>query len=213
MSYPEVIGEWETVRMLQKGHSIARFGDGELKMMDGAGYVREDPNSAMAHELRRVLRRPPKTLLRGIPTMDRKGAKYSQWRRHEVRFSRYLRNAKGPFYSAFISRPDSAQWIRTREFAEAYIQVWRDKRVAIVSEPLNKARVLIRADVNIDCPRHGAYAHIDRFEEEIVAAAPDIAILSCGVTATCLAARLARRGIQAIDFGSGGKYLLECLRD
>lgn len=217
MSYPKVIGELDTIRMLQAGYSISRFGDGEFKMIDGAGYVREPPNKKLAAELKGILRKPPETLLRAIPTMDPKGAKFATWKKHKERFSGLLRGSKGVFYSAFISRPDSAQWIRTREFAEEFVKVWRGKNVTVLCEPDSKAVTLTTRTAGaqhwIPCPSHKAYAHIDEYERQIVEFRPDVAILSCGMTATCLAARLARRGIQAIDFGSGGKYLLECLSD
>ena len=217
VSYPKVISEIDTVRMLQAGYSISRFGDGEFKMMDGAGYVREPPNKNLAHEMREILRKPPETLLRAIPTMDPAGPKYPTWKKHRERFSGMLRGSKGAFYSAFISRPDSAPWIRTREFAEEYVKVWRGKRVALLCEEESKALTLVRRTAgeyeHIPCPSHKAYRHIDEYEKKIVDFAPEVAILSCGMTATCLAARLARRGIQAIDFGSGGKYLLELLGD
>jgi len=218
MSYPEVFNEWETVRMLQQGYSISRFGDGEFKMMDGAGYVREPPNKKLAHEMRQILRNPPPRLLRAIPTMDPRGPKYPTWKKHTERFTHLLRRTKGPFYSAFISRPDSAPWIRTREFAEEFVKVWYGKKVAVLCEETSKTSTLVERTLAVGpeariiyCPSHKAYANIDVYEEKIVEWAPEIAILSCGMTATCLAARLARRGIQAIDFGSGGKYLLECL--
>lgn len=220
MGYPQVFNEWETVRMLQQGFSISRFGDGEFKMIDGAGYVREPPNKKLAHELRQVLRNPPKNLLRGIPTMDPRGDKFSTWKKHTARFERLLRKTKGPFYSAFISRPDSAQWIRTREFAEEFVKVWYGKKVAVLAEPTSKTCTLVEHTLAVGpearvffCPSHEAYQYIGEYEAKIAEYKPDVALLSCGMTATCLAARLARRGIQAIDFGSGGKYLLELLSD
>jgi hypothetical protein len=45
----------------------------------------------------------------------------------------------------------------------------------------------------------------------VVSTKPDIAILSCGMTATCLANRLSKHGIQAIDFGSGGSFIAKLL--
>lgn len=221
MSYPKVIGEMDTIRMLQAGYSISRFGDGEFKMIDGAGYVREPPNKKLANELRNILRKPPETLLRAIPTMDPAGAKFATWKKHKERFSGMLRGVKGPMYSAFISRPDSAPWIRTREFAEEYVKVWKGKKIAVLAEPTSKTVTLVEHTLVVGgpeariffCPSHKAYAQIDEFEQKIVDYKPEIVLLSCGMTATCLAARLARRGIQAIDFGSGGKYLLECLSD
>lgn len=216
MSYPLVYNEMETIFKLQQGFSISRFGDGEFKMMDGAGYVREPPNKKLAHELRSILRKPPKGLIRGIPTMDPAGPKFQTWRKHLNRFEHALAGTKGPFYSAFISRPDSAPWIRTREFAEEFVKVWAGKRVAVLCEETSKSITLVKQTTatwwHVVCPRYEAYAEINDFEDTIAhLVKPEVAILSCGMTATCLAARLARRGIQAIDFGSGGKYLLELL--
>jgi hypothetical protein len=215
MGWPKVHDEFETLTKLQQGFSIARFGDGEFKMMDGAGYVREPPNKKLAHELRQVMRSPHPMCLRGIPTFDPRSPKYSTWVKHTERFTRLLR-AKGPFYSAFISRPDSAPWIRTREFALEFQKLWLGKRVAVLCEINGSALRAVGerpSVVHVICPSHKAYAQIDHFENRIVAEEVDIAILSCGMTATCLAKRLAARGIQAIDFGSGGSFLAKLLSE
>ena len=41
LEYPPVAGEFETVEQILNGRSIARFGDGELKMMEGKAIARE----------------------------------------------------------------------------------------------------------------------------------------------------------------------------
>ncbi len=217
MNYPEVKDEFATMAALLTGKSIARFGDGELKMLDGAGYIREEPNKALTHELKQVMRRPLKNCLVAIPTMDRKGPKYASWARHKQRFAGFLRRTPKHhvFYSAFISRPDSAPWIRTREFALDFQKLWLGKRVVVVGEAtcsaVRAARNGAASVEHVVCPRHGAYDYIDKMERAVVEAKPDIVLLSCGVTATCLAYRLARREIQAIDFGSSGRFILELL--
>lgn len=217
MSYPKVHGEFETLAKLHEGYSIARIGDGEFKMIDGAGYVREPPNKKLAHELRQVLRVPHPRCLRAIPTMDPAGPKYPTWKKHTDRFTRLLKRTRGEFYSAFISRPDSAPWIRTREYAQSFEKLWARDRVVVLCEETGSAmRAVSRlaaAAEHIVCPSHEAYKLIDEFEALIVSKKPDIAILSCGMTATCLAMRLTRRGIQAIDFGSGGSFIAKLLTE
>ncbi len=212
MSWPKVYDEFETLAKLRQGFSIARFGDGEFKMMDGAGYVREPPNKKLAHELRQVLRNPHPNCLRGIPTFDKRSPKFPTWVKHTERFSRLLRKTRGPFYSAFISRPDSAPWIRNKEFALEFVKLWEGKRVAVLCEAASGTlRALgISAPARIDhveCPSHEAFAHIDHFEKQLLRNDPEIVLLSCGMTATCLANRLAKHGIQAVDFGSGGSFI------
>lgn len=213
MNYPAVQGEWATLRELTiNGKSIARFGDGEFKMMDGAGYVREPPNSKLAAELNSILRRPHPNCLVAIPTMDPEGAKYESWARHKQRFARILRHSRvKTFYSAFISRPDSAPWIRTKEFALEFEKLWRGRKVAILCEPHSGALRAVEGGAHIACPSHEAYRFIGDFEKQIAELKPEVTILSCGMTATCLANRLTRRGIQAIDFGSGGSFISKML--
>lgn len=212
MSWPKVHDEFETLKKLQQGFSIARFGDGEFKMMDGAGYVREPPNKKLANELRRTLSSPHPMCLRGIPTFNKKSPKHATWRKHSARFERLLGEPQGAYYSAFISRPDSAPWIRNREFALEFAQLWHGKRVAVLCEPdSGTLRALFtscpeRLDLVV-CPHSLAYARIDWFEKQLLRTDPQIVILSCGMTATCLANRLAAHGVQAIDFGSGGSFI------
>lgn len=219
MSYPKVHGELETLAKLHEGYSIARIGDGEFKMIDGAGYVREPPNKKLAHELRQVLRAPHPRCLRGIVTMDPAGPKYPTWKKHTERFTRLLKRTRGEFYSAFISRPDSAPWIRTKEYAESFAKLWEGKFVAVLCEKESGALRALNAGGRpagiywTECESHQQYARIDEFEKVIAAQRPDIAILSCGMTATCLAMRLTRRGIQAIDFGSGGSFIAKLLME
>src|SRR5689334_4909417 len=182
--------------------------------MDAEGYFREPANKRLGGELLKVLRRPALNCLVGIPTMDRAGSKYANWMRHRDRFAKLL-NAKLKYYSAFITRPDSAPWINTIEFALAIERLWHGKRVAVLCERDNSILKVVRLSAyrckHIGCPHREAYKEIDRIENEIIAAKPDVALLSCGPTATCLANRLAARGIQAVDIGSAGGYLLKLL--
>lgn len=216
MSYPPVHDEFETLALLKRGYSIARFGDGEFKLMDGKDQIREPANASLAAELRHILRTPTEMCLVGIPTMDKKGAKYKSWIRHEERFAKILRRARHEMYSAFISRPDSAPWIRTRNYAEGMQSLWAGKYVAVVCENGGSAlRAVTPAARHVEyheCPTHRTYSQIEKFEQAIVDSRVDIAILSCGPAATCLANRLSKRGIQAIDFGSGGSFIAKLLR-
>jgi len=211
--YPRVKGEFDTVRRLLKGKSIARFGDGELKILDGVGYTREPRNGQLTAEMRTLVALPDENCLIGIPTMDPAGPKYASWRRHEDRFCRYFNRGDGcRYYSAFITRPDSAaDSLESKEYCDLISKLWRGKDCVVLSEPDSKLLAHARLTsnvVHIECPTYEAYAQIDRFEEAICDAQPSIALLSAGPTATCLAHRLAKRGVQAIDLGSIGGLLM-----
>jgi len=234
MIYPQVIGEFETLDAVLSGKSLARFGDGELKLMDGKGYLREPGSAQLARELLDILQRPAANCLVGIPTMDPRGPKYENWLRHRDRFAKLIVSGiesqvsgfsetngrrETPdtrlFYSAFITRPDSAPWINMVEFARQMEKLWKGKRAAVLCERENSILKAVRLSAHrlkhIACPHREAYAGIDELERAIVKARPDIALLSCGPTATCLANRLAARGVHAVDIGSAGGYLLKLL--
>lgn len=216
MTYPKVVGEFDTIAEILKGKSIARFGDGELKIMECRAYVREEANFDLAEEARRVLWEPHRDCLVGIPTMDPNGPKYPNWSRHSERFMKYLERTDHRFYSAFITRPDSAPWIECQDFVDKLIDVWRGKMVTIVSEPhsklLSAAHLTAKSVRHIECPSHGAYAWITQFERDIRSKSTDVVLLSCGPTATCLANRMAKRGIQAVDLGSIGGFLMRWIK-
>jgi hypothetical protein len=142
--------------------------------------------------------------------MDKSGPKYASWTRHQKRYLELL-NPKIVYFSAFISRPDSAPWINTTKFAHTLVDIWRGKRVAVLCEPTNSLFQLVQRTAGtfyqFSCPSHEAYQHIKKYQKAIAEVQPDVAVLSAGPTATCLAARLAEEGIQALDLGSAGGWL------
>jgi hypothetical protein len=213
--YPKVLDEWETMRAVARGQSLARFGDGELKLMYGNGYSREPGSAKLREELLEVLTAPHPACLVGIPTMCVDGPKFLNWTRHSSRFAQLLRADRVTYYSAFVTRPDSAPWINCQGFAGLTESVWRDRRVVICCEPRNKLldAVAIGARVirQVHCPHLEAYAQIDDLERQIVELKPEVAVLSVGPTATCLANRLAARGVHTVDLGHAGGYLLKLL--
>jgi hypothetical protein len=215
--YPQVLGEWETLAQLLLGKSIARFGDGEFKLIDGAEQCREPKNPTLASELRHVLLKHDKRCLVGVPTMDPRGPKHRSWMRHYRRFGLLMRRGPRVYHSAFISRPDSAPWIRTREYALLIQKLWLGKRVALVCEQDGAMRRAVafgaREIEHIVCPSHKAYAALSWIEPAVLAAKADIAILSCGPAASCLAHRLAKQDLQAIDLGSGGAFIAKLLSE
>lgn len=213
MTWPTVLGELDTIRKVAAGNSIARFGDGEFKIILGKGYVREPPNSALSSELKKTLDSRMPGLLIGIPTLDPAGPKIESWRRHESRFEHLVTG--GPYVSAFITRPDSAPWILTREYIDLVLSVWAGKCVSVVCEKESKIPHVVRASasnvLHIRCPSYRAYSQIRQLELAVVRNGSSIAVLSCGPTATCLTRRLHRRGIHTIDLGSSGGFLCKLL--
>lgn len=211
--WPTVIGEFETIEKVLQGYSIGRGGDGECKMAFGNGYRRQDADSALAAELRLFFTDPNPKCLVGIPTLDPRGNKYQNWLRHQDRFIK-LFSPSVQYYSAFISRPDSAQWCECEEFAKLVQQIWLGKeKVVVLSEPDSKLLSSVRLTNEVEyiqCPSYQSYQHIDEWERQILKIDPDVALLSVGPTATVLANRLAGR-VQTVDLGSIGGFLARYL--
>ena len=215
MNYPTVVSEFETIKKVLKGYSLARAGDGEAKIMTGEGYSREPKNRALTAELLDTFTHPHKHCLLAIPTMAPEGPKYENWLRHERRILSLLQ-AERTYYSAFVSRPDSAPWINVREYALLFQKLWKGKRAVVLCEPdsstIKVVKLAAEKAVHIMCPHEKAFAHIDKLEKKIVDSKPEVVIMSCGPTASILANRLARRRIHAVDFGSAGGFLLRLLK-
>lgn len=205
--YPDVKNEFETIAKVLKGYNLARFGDGEAKIACGFGYSREPVNPKLSKEILQVLQKPNEGVIVGIPTMYSGGPKYTNWLRHAERFCKIL-DPNLQYYSSFVSRPDSAPWIDNSDFCSKVEQLWAGKFAVVLCEKKGSILTAVKRKaeriIHIECPTHEAYSDIDNFEKEIMLLDPDIAILSCGPTATCLANRLM---IHAVDVGSMGKML------
>lgn len=214
--YPDVVDEMSTAQELLRGSSISRLGDGEFKLIVGQGYVREPANPRLAHELARVVQTPNPGCIVGIPRLVPSSPKIGNWLQRIDRYLPYLTEGT-TYYSAFISRPDSAPWINRPKFAKTMQKLWLDRKVAAVCEPTSSLLRMLShgaASVHhIPCPSEQAYSLIDLFEKAILEARPQVAFLACGVTATCLANRMAKHGVQTIDLGSGGAFLARLLKE
>lgn len=208
--YPNVIGEFDTISKLKEGASIARYGDGEFGVMRNQGYTRNKFDPRLSKELRVVMERCDTALI-GIPTMDPRGDKFQNWCRHIEDYANRIPPHR-EYYSALISRPDCASWLRTREYAELVQSIWLDRDVLIIGpekgrNKLQKAVELTQEAKFIECPLYQAYDYIDDYEKQALKSGADLVLLSCGVTGTCLAARLSKKGLQTIDIGSIGGFL------
>lgn len=208
-TYPTVLDEFATIAAVARGMNLGRCGDGEAKIACGYGYSREPGSRELAEEMREFIRTPRDGCLVGIPQLNDASPKLDTWLRNAGRFIA-LADQKRIYYSAFVSRPDSAPWIRTQAFIDSVHDLWRGKRAVVVCERKGSMHATVRMTAakaqHIECPRAEAYAQIDYLEQAIVDVMPEIAVLSAGPTATLLANRLAGR-VHAIDLGSAGKFL------
>jgi hypothetical protein len=77
--YPEVLPERETLEAILSGRSIARYGDGELRVALGRKCVSQEADPKLAKELRAILADEQNGLLVGIPNIASKTPKAESW--------------------------------------------------------------------------------------------------------------------------------------
>lgn len=207
----KVHDEYATLRKLAEGFSIGRWGDGEAKLMRGADAVREPKNRKLAAELTDALQSPHERCLVGV-LREHHGPKNESLTRHRLELWRYLDPSR-EYWSAHITRADHCPWMETAEYAELAHALWRGKRVAVLcQDPMvstcRAVSLTAREVVHVACPRHETYALIDGIERQIVDSKPEVVVMAAGPAATCLANRLSKRGLQALDFGRIGSLIV-----
>lgn len=214
-SYPEVVNEINTLRMLvdMPKLSIARFGDGEFNLVRGGNCVSQvyDPN--IRDELRKILRSNFSNCLVGIPNPDPKGPKWEHWWSKQFKNYKNWLHPDKVYYSSFITRPDSAPWIAKEDYFDLMEQLWKDRDVTVVRGTLKSLYAehpsleSAASVVEIMAPPQHAYQYIRETYDKIVAAGTDrTVLLFLGPTATCLAHRLSKVGARALDLGHVGSF-------
>lgn len=208
--YPSVIDEFKTLDEILAGKSIARFGDGEIKLINGGNCVSQKADPGIQAELSSILKQQDENCLIGIPNIAG-GKSPKDWFWNKYHTAEKLTNLYSPekqYYSSFITRPDSAPWINTPEYWANVVKLWAGKKILLITGGRSSA---LRPDtiseaydiIEMRGPETNAYSQIDKLEEEAIhlRGTYDAALICLGPTATCLAARMARHGIHALDLG------------
>lgn len=199
-AYPYVLSEFDTLRRVCAGASLARYGDGEFKLCDGHGIKSQVFHPALQKRLRGILLDSGSCLV-GIPNLRSATPKAKFWSGY-LTASRLLRPNR-EYGSSFISRPDSAPWIDSTAYWHLLESLWRDQDVTLVrgshkglmvEDLAGAARV-----TEIIAPRQHAWASYEALLEQV--GTPKRALLCLGPTATVMAVDLCARGVHAIDLG------------
>lgn len=215
MNYPQVVDEFDTLALVLEGKSIARFGDGEFNLARGGNCISQRKYPGLQLELQNILKSNDPNLLVGIPRLDKRSPKIANWTKCCAHYTEYL-SPKKKYYSAFITRPDSAPWIATDEYFAQIERLWRDQEVTFVG---NGQRSLTpdflmetgaKAVHYVECDYAHTYHRINELERACLkpmgTEAPRRVLLCAGPSATCLAARLSKKGVHAVDLGHIGMW-------
>lgn len=218
----QIMDEHKTINYLLDNHaSIARYGDGELKLCLGHKAKSQQKDSGIQGRLREILKSKENGCLVGIPRIyngkDRERMserKWSFWKKYATSTFLNLYDRNKVYGSAFITRPDAAPAIDCEEYYDRVKSIWKDRDVLImhgegtgflkrmsILETAKSYKVvtgpLIDAFTYHKLLLHGLLQYSD---------SNSVILLSLGPEATVLAYDLAEQGRQALDLGHMGMF-------
>lgn len=207
--YPRVLSEDETLDLALAGKSITRFGDGELRLAKGGRSASQEPDSRLMIELRHILKDSSPALC-CLPSPYGGTPRKKSWERYAGKGWNHYFGQK-VYGSAFITRPDNAPWIDRPDYWQKIRALWQGAHVTLVVGDQRSLRERELEDeaatlTVIWSETKNAYAEIDELEQRI-GTPPGPVILCLGATATCLAVRLARKKVHALDLGHIGMFM------
>lgn len=212
---PTVLNEWQTLDRVLNGCSLSRFGDGEIKHMDGRKNVSQKQHDSLTKVMKAVFHSRIPNHLIAIPNV------YSGRQFLDVA-DKYITSMQHRFLkvtdksyvygSAYISRGDLCGYLTWPAYWSVVSELWSRRDVVLVcgverrANPVNmmaKARDIVRVNI----PATNAWDRYQRiFEECLCLNKKSIFLLAAGPTATVLAADLARQGRWAVDIGHLGMF-------
>lgn len=217
---PDILGTIQSIRRLTEGKSIARFGDGEFKLIFGKSLNFQEHDLILAKRLLEVLQSDEANLEIGLPKV------FGSLKDYEVKSARFwraylstnrkailelVRNDK-VYCNSTMTRFWSGYRDKTNvpEIINAFKGIWNNRELVFVEGELTRMGVgndlfdNAKSIRRILCPAKNAWGRYEQILEEIRNRAwnkDTIFILALGPTATVLAYDLAKIKIQAIDLG------------
>lgn len=198
--------------------SLSRFGDGELKLIEGKDIFFQKSSPELMDRLKEIVTSKVQNHIVGIPDIFGELSVYTgepleYWRLHIARKRKIwyrVLDKKKQYYNAFISRCYYAYKNKenSKEWFEKLKMIWKDREIVIIEG--RKSRVGIGNDLfentksinRILCPEKNAFDKYEEIIDEIKKlSSSKLILLALGPTATILAYDLAKLGYQAIDIG------------
>lgn len=205
----------ETVGELASGKSIARWGDGEIKLMLQPEFelMFQKSSPALAAELRGLMigyDSFSKELMLGLPTIFTTRLWMGIWAENWHKLAPLLQASTSRWANTHISRPVFFQR-NGQDAVKAWRRVWEGKRVCIIAGRGSRFELLpelfdnVSSFVRIDSEPTNAYDTLDTLKKQLDSVTEiDLFLVALGPTGTVLAAHLASEeggSRQAIDIG------------
>lgn len=222
-----VLDEYETMRRVRDERlSLARYGDGEIKLCRGVSCKLQTYDPLIAKRLRNILKAEEPRCLVAIPNIWHSGKPPPKkfW-------VPYQSGPNTSFYypvtygSSFVSRPDSAPSINTSAYWGLVRSIWLSRPVILVTGAKKGRQFIESGMLNnagqthlVTGPGSNAWIAYEPMMAAVRQRHRDIndnalVILALGPTATVMAYHLAKEGIQALDLGHMGVFYRNWLED
>lgn len=142
----KIMEEFNTIKTIIKNKaSLARFGDGEFRIANGADCSSQMRDKTLAQKLLEVLRNDTPGLCVGILKPE------NGWERYYIKpkIAEHL-SYKSQYYSMAVTRTDEAPHIFCKEYWELCKKIWEDRDIIIVyggkriGEHLHKFKPAVR---------------------------------------------------------------------
>lgn len=202
--------------------SLARFGDGEFRLIRKQGINFQKPSAELSQKLLETLHSNDRMLLVALPDCFGALDKYQPqvadfWRKWLVNkrglIYSYLEMER-TYYNSFFTRAympyhkTDAQYLRCQHYFDKIKKIWKGRNVLIcegegtrfglLNDLLENANSISR----ILCPHRNAFDRYDEILSSFSKINKDwLILLALGPTATVLAYDLHNKGFQALDVG------------
>jgi glycosyltransferase family protein len=227
MRYPKVLTEIQTVGLLHQGKSIARYGDGEIKLALGSKCVSQEYSPTLANRLIDILKSNSKKCLIGIPKLDpieriAEGKKREFWSRYTSGVNIKFYDPDKVYASSFITRPDNVPMLDEKGYYDFIKKVWEGRDVVLVNGDDSKSKFdkdeefldNVKSLKRLLVPHQHAWRDYSSILYECSKQPMDsLYILAVGPTATVLAYDLSETGRQALDMGHLGRIYAKFKED
>lgn len=203
----------ETLALVAQGKSLARFGDGEITLMDGDDIDFQAADPELARELEVILNNQDENLKVCLPTMLKACNDYEvnwwlkfwyvRWKDLQPKL-----NTERAYGHSMVTRPDYFI-MYPEQAALSWKAIWNQREIMLITgegSRLNLEHALFdnaRSRQVIYSKAVNAYADVPRLLSEVrQSAAPgSLVLIALGPTGTVLAKRLSDLGYQALDIG------------
>ncbi len=213
---PNMYGISETLKLLvDKDFSIARYGDGELRIMRGSGIKFQEYSESLAERLTEILKNKNKKLLVGIPHIyfyphyvPHANKAEKDYRYFNVPKLRRQTLANIDLTTKYCAAEISTLFGSSKETYDAFRCIWNGKEIAVVTckslwdgvqyNIFDNAKKIH----NVWVPNKHAWSENDRVLSEVSTLPKEtLIILMCGPAATVWADDLSKMGYRALDIG------------